>query len=58
MDRGFFTGFTGLTGLMEVFVTIKALFALLAIFNDCFGFTKIDAGAIVRIKNAAVGVGV
>ncbi len=29
-----------------------------AIFNDCFGFIKIDAGAIVRIKNAAFGVGV
>jgi hypothetical protein len=28
VDRGFLTGFTGLTGLMEVFVTIKALFAL------------------------------
>ena len=52
------TGFTRLIGLMEVFVTIKVLFALLAIFNDCFGFIKIDAGAIVRIKNAAFGVGV
>ena len=28
VDRGFLTGFTRLTGLMEVFVTIKALFAL------------------------------
>lgn len=29
VDRGFLTGFMGLTGLMEVFVTIKALFALI-----------------------------
>ena len=58
MDREFLIGFTRLIGLTEVFVAIKALFALLAIFNDCFGFTKIDAGAIVRIKNAAFGVGV
>ena len=28
----------------------------LATFNNCFGFTKMDAGEIERIKKAALGV--
>lgn len=29
----------------------------LAIFNKCFGFTKVDAGEIDRVKKAAFGTG-
>ena len=30
--------------------------SILATFNNCFGFTKMDAGEIKRIKKAAFGV--
>ena len=30
--------------------------SILATFNNCFGFTKMDAGEIERIKKAAFGV--
>ena len=30
--------------------------SILATYNKCFGFTKMDAGKIARIKKAALGV--